>query len=77
MCYSQFRGLRAMLNTPPANDGSNQIGLGDMTDYLVAFGFVAMILAPSIVATFCASDRRLLGRSPSCNCPAVDRRHWR
>jgi len=44
-----------------------------MTDYLVALGFLAIILTPSIVAAFCASERRMLQRS----IPAVERRDRR
>jgi hypothetical protein len=48
-----------------------------MIDYLVAFGFVAMVLTPSFIATFCASERRPLRRRAASYGPAIERRDLR
>jgi hypothetical protein len=43
-------------------------------DFVMAFGFVAMVLSPCVTAAFCASERRLVRIKTPNRCPAIDRR---
>ena len=62
-----------MLRIPARVRDFKQIGMDPMSDYLFALGFVAIVVTPSIIAAFCASERRMLQR----NIPAVERRDRR
>jgi hypothetical protein len=48
-----------------------------MYEIVVALAFIGIILAPCVVATRCASDRRALRRRDGNGCPAVERRDSR
>jgi hypothetical protein len=48
-----------------------------MREVVVALMFTLFLLSPSVVACFCASERRLLRRKANSCCPKVDRRDSR